>query len=1066
MSIGCIRNTNDLQNKRKEYAEYLQLMIDNESIKEKRIKDYKNPNKPPAVPPQYKTVAEQNKDLQLQEKQAIDNAKDLGLDISEARSFVIQLEQKQDGIDNLVKLNRNFPAFKKLVSERLNPKSLEANAVLNLWEEFSVNLNALTGLNSVSNGALNAYTNSNDNYKKLPYQDDIRGFENFVNENLFNKDLISFNDTLQSTIRNSLSTAKNLLLNKETIDKIDDLSSIEISQINKLAENLLSVYKIPTKNDLEAKFLNIGKLYSETNDSNAIEKNDAITKDLVILSRFLSGFSDNTIQKRLTEYNEFINKKIGGLYSTIAKENEPLVITDIEEELPASLFEGKNKSKPKNIKIIIDGGYYKDPDFMDLELYGIDINNKKDVFDFFNGENFNGAKLAKLITNYNKKRTSDKRQRTQTRNKVSGLLSDMISEVEKRNRPNEGYTQSDRFMENAVYMRDNLNYDDSANIVSYIYGFLDKNMPDSDIKENIKLQIENEFEKIDKKKSKINLIGLLFIMDEKFEINKELDRILDIFASQMHRAQPLSSTPQQIEKVGNSLSNITNGDIVELLESYQIKSELPKLRKAYKDLTGKTFNMANTSTDEAIVEIMETKTLDNLIEYFQDAIMQKRLSPSQEQYYQAEPYYEEPPPPKSIVNKRKLELESQPALRKQAYLDYGGDAKYYAKFSVPEIVEYILNQEAIEQQLGPAFPNVIEESPKYKIPRTSDISLVGTPEDTTHYLIDKIGVLSIKDIYERIKELFKEGMYLPTQDVSVDNGKTFTKISFVDDKHNLISQSEFFKRYKTDDDLKLLRRAVLKFEFGADSYTELDRFLINKIDKYLYNPEREPKYPKQGFGMKKKGGDLIHIDIGSHIGKNYKEAEGKGVKQQMKLFEKVKKNYQSGGDQPYIKSRIKIGSGVAVAEKEPTYQEFGKFVIHVPQLRKNILNFKYASGSRPQYLPIVNVDDDTKELLITTLETGRMSENQFNKLPQPAKDFLIKAIKGAGLQNQLFKGKDKLYATEEKEDRDRFNILKGEFDAGNDNPNLIKELRGLVIKFIDTRIIPKKQGLEFLRQLN
>ena len=95
-----------------------------------------------------------------------------------------------------------------------------------------------------------------------------------------------------------------------------------------------------------------------------------------------------------------------------------------------------------------------------------------------------------------------------------------------------------------------------------------------------------------------------------------------------------------------------------------------------------------------------------------------------------------------------------------------------------------------------------------------------------------------------------------------------------------------------------------------------------------------------------------------------------------------------------------------------------------------------------------------------------MSDNLFNKIPQAQQDYLIKAIKGAGLESTLFKGKSKVYPKDEKEDRDRFNILKGEFDAGNDNPKLIKELRGLVIKFSNCGIIPKKQGLEFLNILN
>jgi len=981
MSIGCIKNTNDLQNKRKEYAEYLQLMIDNESIKEKRIKDYKNPNKPPPIPPQYKTVAEQNKDLQLQERQAIDNAKDLGLDISEARSFVIQLEQKQDGVDNLVKLNRNFPAFKKLVSERLNPKYIEANAVLNLWEEFSVNLNAITGLNSISTNSTSAYTNSNDNYKKLPYQDDINGFEKFVNENLFVSDLVSFNDTLQSTIRNSLSTAKNLLLNKETIDKIDDLSSIEISQINKLAENLLSVYKIPTKNDLQTKFLNIGKLYSETNDSNAIEKNDAITKDLVILSRFLSGFSDNTTQKRLIEYNEFINKKISGLYSTIAKENEPLVITDIEEELPDALVKKITQSKAKNIKIIIDGGYYKDPNFMPLESLGIDINNEEDVKKFFNDKNFTGANLGKLITDYNKKRASDKRQTTQTRNKVSSLLSDMISKVEEKNQPKERNQPEENLISSLAskFLKETKNDD-------YYYALFVK------IYADIIQYIESEAQRS----------SIVEYIDNQFKIFE---------------------TSKNIRELVENLMSLYTTDM-EILPFLSL--ELKKLQE------GKS----------TIYKEVEQPT------------------PTQQPIYQAEPYYEETPPQpsKSTVNKRQIQLEGMSSNnRRNIFEDLG--LNDYNKYDVKTQVKMILEQEAIVATLGAnPFPNV-PNVPKYKIGDEP------TAKEKYDYVVSKLDSLTKDELCERIEKLYEKGNYYGNITVKDGDGKLRTERFETerDSKGNtrLLSRNTI-KKYG----IVFLRNAIIKVEFGAESLEELADIIANKTAG-AYHPERDAKYPKQGFGMKKKkGGDLIHIDIGSHIGKNYKEAEGEGVKQQMKLFEKVKKNYQSGGDQPYIKSRIKIGSGVAVAEKEPTYQEFGKFVIHIPQLRKNILNVKYASGSRPQYLPIVNVDDDTKELLITTLETGRMSENHFNKLPQPAKDFLIKAIKGAGLQNQLFKGKDKLYATEEKEDRDRFNILKGEFDAGNDNPNLIKELRGLVIKFIDTRIIPKKQGLEFLRQLN
>jgi hypothetical protein len=285
MSIGCIKNTNDLMNKKREYAEYLQLMIDNESIKEKRIKDYKNPNKPPAVPPQYKTVAEQNKDLQLQEKQAIDNAKDLGLDISEARSFVIQLEQKQDGIDNLVKLNRNFPAFKKLVSEKLNPKYIEANSVLNLWEEFSANLNAITGLNSVSSGATTAYSSASDNYMKLPTQNNLIEFKKKSSDVLFSDPDLIISNSVQTNVLISVDNAIKFSLDDSTVAKIDNATnSIERGKINKLAEQLLSVYKVPTKDEIESKMTEVNDLYDSLSGSaDNVRINDSISKALIIL---------------------------------------------------------------------------------------------------------------------------------------------------------------------------------------------------------------------------------------------------------------------------------------------------------------------------------------------------------------------------------------------------------------------------------------------------------------------------------------------------------------------------------------------------------------------------------------------------------------------------------------------------------------------------------------------------------------------------------------------------------------------------------------------------------------
>ena len=48
-------------------------MIQNEALKERKVKDYQNPFNPPDVPPQYKSRAERRGDTAKQEQEAITN---------------------------------------------------------------------------------------------------------------------------------------------------------------------------------------------------------------------------------------------------------------------------------------------------------------------------------------------------------------------------------------------------------------------------------------------------------------------------------------------------------------------------------------------------------------------------------------------------------------------------------------------------------------------------------------------------------------------------------------------------------------------------------------------------------------------------------------------------------------------------------------------------------------------------------------------------------------------------------------------------------------------------------
>jgi len=162
--------------------------------------------------------------------------------------------------------------------------------------------------------------------------------------------------------------------------------------------------------------------------------------------------------------------------------------------------------------------------------------------------------------------------------------------------------------------------------------------------------------------------------------------------------------------------------------------------------------------------------------------------------------------------------------------------------------------------------------------------------------------------------------------------------------------------------------------------------------------------------------------------------------------------------------RIKIGKGIK-AEKKPNYKTFGKYVIHMGHLiDKNIANFKYPSlGSIPSIKPMA-ITDDYKEFILDTLENEKPNERILRKLPIEEQKHFEKVVAGAGLLD-TFKLR-RIGEKDEKEQIERFNLLRGEILAGNNNETMIKELRGMVVKFMNDGRIRRQEGTNMLMELS
>jgi len=166
--------------------------------------------------------------------------------------------------------------------------------------------------------------------------------------------------------------------------------------------------------------------------------------------------------------------------------------------------------------------------------------------------------------------------------------------------------------------------------------------------------------------------------------------------------------------------------------------------------------------------------------------------------------------------------------------------------------------------------------------------------------------------------------------------------------------------------------------------------------------------------------------------------------------------------QPNI--RMKVGRGLAVKET-PSYREYGKYAIHIPQLeQQDILNVKYKSlGQIPKFKPIP-VSDIFRDFILDLVENGKPNARVYTQIAPEERKFFEEMSIGAGVWNGL--GLKRTTTNTDEEENKRFELLKGEYIAGNNNPKVISELRRLVVKMMSDGRIRKNQGIELLMELS
>jgi hypothetical protein len=160
----------------------------------------------------------------------------------------------------------------------------------------------------------------------------------------------------------------------------------------------------------------------------------------------------------------------------------------------------------------------------------------------------------------------------------------------------------------------------------------------------------------------------------------------------------------------------------------------------------------------------------------------------------------------------------------------------------------------------------------------------------------------------------------------------------------------------------------------------------------------------------------------------------------------------------------KIGTGIKMND-EPVYKEFGKYCIHIPQLlNKDVLNVKYKSlGGIPDFKPIA-ITENYKDFILDLLNTNQLNKSLYKQLPLEEKKHFEKVSTGAGIFKQL--GLSRVSADDDKKEMERFELVRGEIEAGNDTPKLLKEMKHFIIKFLNDGKITKQTAFNLLLELS
>jgi hypothetical protein len=131
------------------------------------------------------------------------------------------------------------------------------------------------------------------------------------------------------------------------------------------------------------------------------------------------------------------------------------------------------------------------------------------------------------------------------------------------------------------------------------------------------------------------------------------------------------------------------------------------------------------------------------------------------------------------------------------------------------------------------------------------------------------------------------------------------------------------------------------------------------------------------------------------------------------------------------------------------------------------LNHQYLkvrrNNQKIKYIKDIPITSAFSKLLLHLLETNKIDSNEYNKITDTERDIFELLISGDITINKL--SHVRYNKNEIDELINRFNILKGELLIGNNNPDLLKELKITILRLVNYNILSMKEIIPLLEQI-